>query len=243
MAYVPEIGNSDAVYQKWVYESERTIALRTLLMAQFSGDDPQNFNGVVSLAERRLGIEFDELQKKAIFAAVKERVLLLTGGPGTGKTTTLNGIIRVFESEDISFALCAPTGRAAKRISELTGREAKTLHRLLEYAPRDGEYVFNRNKDNQLQYDAVIADESSIDERFSLVFASARSASAEIETYPCRRRGYKPPPVGAGNVFRDLPRMRLSADGAPGRNTSVQAQQSLIVTNAHANIERARRPC
>lgn len=117
LVYVPEIGNGDAVYQKWVYESERTIALRTLLMSQFSDGDPKNFDAVVSRAERKLGIEFDELQRKAIFTAVKERITLLTGGPGTGKTTTLNGIIRVFESENISFALCAPTGRAAKRIS------------------------------------------------------------------------------------------------------------------------------
>ena len=154
----------------------------------------------------------------------------MTGGPGTGKTTTLNGIIRVFESEDISFALCAPTGRAAKRISELTGREAKTLHRLLEYAPRDGEYVFNRNKDNQLQYDAVIADESSMID-LSLF-------SHLLEALPLKSKlilvgdAAQLPPVGAGNVFRDLlecgylPTVRLD-------RIFRQAQQSLIVTNAH----------
>lgn len=230
LVYVPEIGNGDAVYQKWVYESERTIALRTLLMSQFSDGDPKNFDAVVSRAERKLGIEFDELQRKAIFTAVKERITLLTGGPGTGKTTTLNGIIRVFESENISFALCAPTGRAAKRISELTGREAKTLHRLLEYAPRDGEYVFNKNRDNQLQYEAVIADESSMID-LSLF-------SHLLDALPLKSKlilvgdSAQLPPVGAGNVFRDLlgcgylPTVRLD-------RIFRQAQQSLIVTNAH----------
>ena len=230
LVYVPEIGNGDAVYQKWVYESERTIALRTLLMSQFSDGDPKNFDAVVSRAERKLGIEFDELQRKAIFTAVKERITLLTGGPGTGKTTTLNGIIRVFESENISFALCAPTGRAAKRISELTGREAKTLHRLLEYAPRDGEYVFNKNRDNQLQYEAVIADESSMIDLslFSHLLDALPLKSKLILVGDAAQL----PPVGAGNVFRDLlgcgylPTVRLD-------RIFRQAQQSLIVTNAH----------
>ena len=230
LVYVPEIGNGDAVYQKWAYESERTIALRTLLMSQFSDGDPKNFDAVVSRAERKLGIEFDELQRKAIFTAVKERITLLTGGPGTGKTTTLNGIIRVFESENISFALCAPTGRAAKRISELTGREAKTLHRLLEYAPRDGEYVFNKNRDNQLQYEAVIADESSMIDLslFSHLLDALPLKSKLILVGDAAQL----PPVGAGNVFRDLlgcgylPTVRLD-------RIFRQAQQSLIVTNAH----------
>lgn len=230
LVYVPEIGNGDAVYQKWVYESERTIALRTLLMSQFSDGDPKNFDAVVSRAERKLGIEFDELQRKAIFTAVKERITLLTGGPGTGKTTTLNGIIRVFESENISFALCAPTGRAAKRISELTGREAKTLHRLLEYAPRDGEYVFNKNRDNQLQYEAVIADESSMIDLslFSHLLDALPLKSKLILVGDAAQL----PPVGAGNVFSDLlgcgylPTVRLD-------RIFRQAQQSLIVTNAH----------
>ena len=230
LVYVPEIGNGDAVYQKWVYESERTIALRTLLMSQLSDGDPKNFDAVVSRAERKLGIEFDELQRKAIFTAVKERITLLTGGPGTGKTTTLNGIIRVFESENISFALCAPTGRAAKRISELTGREAKTLHRLLEYAPRDGEYVFNKNRDNQLQYEAVIADESSMIDLslFSHLLDALPLKSKLILVGDAAQL----PPVGAGNVFRDLlgcgylPTVRLD-------RIFRQAQQSLIVTNAH----------
>ena len=230
LVYVPEIGNGDAVYQKWVYESERTIALRTLLMSQFSDGDPKNFDAVVSRAERKLGIEFDELQRKAIFTAVKERITLLTGGPGTGKTTTLNGIIRVFESENISFALCAPTGRAAKRISELTGREAKTLHRLLEYAPRDGEYVFNKNRDNQLQYEAVIADESSMIDLslFSHLLDALPLKSKLILVGDAAQL----PPVGAGNVLRDLlgcgylPTVRLD-------RIFRQAQQSLIVTNAH----------
>ena len=230
LVYGPEIGNGDAVYQKWVYESERTIALRTLLMSQFSDGDPKNFDAVVSRAERKLGIEFDELQRKAIFTAVKERITLLTGGPGTGKTTTLNGIIRVFESENISFALCAPTGRAAKRISELTGREAKTLHRLLEYAPRDGEYVFNKNRDNQLQYEAVIADESSMIDLslFSHLLDALPLKSKLILVGDAAQL----PPVGAGNVFRDLlgcgylPTVRLD-------RIFRQAQQSLIVTNAH----------
>lgn len=88
--------------------------------------------------------------------------MILTGGPGTGKTTTLNGIIQTFEQKNITFALAAPTGRAAKRIAELTNHEAKTIHRLLEYQVQNGEYVFARNHENLLKYDAVIIDEASM---------------------------------------------------------------------------------
>ncbi|MCR5331830.1 MAG: ATP-dependent RecD-like DNA helicase [Lachnospiraceae bacterium] len=126
--------------------------------------------GKIAEIENEMDMEFDELQKKAVREAAKCGVLVLTGGPGTGKTTTINAIIRYFESEGMDILLAAPTGRAAKRIYETTGHQASTIHRLLELKPvgdtddsiNAGKYSFERNDENPLEADAVIIDEMSM---------------------------------------------------------------------------------
>ena len=108
----------------------------------------------------------DELQRKAVLESVRNSILILTGGPGTGKTTTINTIIRYFEGEGLDLYLAAPTGRAAKRMTEATGYEARTIHRMLELSgamPESGKKAsFERNEDNPLEADVIIVDEMSM---------------------------------------------------------------------------------
>ena len=110
--------------------------------------------------EKQMGIHFAANQREAVKTALTAKVMLLTGGPGTGKTTTTIGMLHLFEALEKRVLLAAPTGRAAKRISETTGREAKTIHRLLEFSPQEN--GFKRNQDNPLEADVVIIDEMSM---------------------------------------------------------------------------------
>src|SRR5262249_28204645 len=114
----------------------------------------------VAWAESRMGIEFADAQRDAVGAALTDKVLVLTGGPGTGKTTIVRAILEVFLARHQRVGLCAPTGRAAKRLTESTGQEAKTIHRLLEYDPAVG--GFRRGKENPLDLDLLVVDETSM---------------------------------------------------------------------------------
>ena len=112
--------------------AEQHIAARLCSVKDFINSSVTVDELEIQNVENRLGIKFEALQRQAIFEAFESGILVLTGGPGTGKTTTLNAIIKLFENRDLDIELAAPTGRAAKRMTELTGREAKTIHRLLE---------------------------------------------------------------------------------------------------------------
>ena len=175
------------------------------------------------------------MQRKAIAAAASENLVVLTGGPGTGKTTTLCGMIELLEQLGQKVGLAAPTGRAAKRMSELTGREAKTIHRLLEvdFGEDQGRVRFRRNAKNPLPYDAVIVDEMSmVDiEIFSSLMQALKLSSKLILVGDPDQL----PSVGPGNVLRDL---IDSGMVTVVHLTEVfrQAAQSLIVTNAHAIV-------
>ena len=150
------------------------------------------------------GITYAERQRDAIRMAAERRIMILTGGPGTGKTTVLSGILTLFSKLDRKTLLAAPTGRAAKRLSELTGRDAATVHRLLEaqVSPENGEMFFARNEDEPLECDAVIVDEMSMVDvllMHSLLEALPQEACLVLVGDPDQL-----PSVGAGSLFSDL---------------------------------------
>ena len=190
----------------------------------------------ITQLETRMKMSFAANQREAIGKALTSRAMILTGGPGTGKTTTTIGIIHLFEQLGRRVTLTAPTGRAAKRLSETTGREAKTIHRLLEFSPQEN--GFKRNAENLLETDVVIIDEISMVDLVlmnNLLKAVPSEASlilvGDVDQLPS---------VGAGNVLKDL---IASDEIAVVRLTEIfrQAQESLIVTNAH-RVNRGRHP-
>ena len=170
---------------------------------------PSEMDKTVAQIEREEAISFDEIQREALYAAATRGVFVLTGGPGTGKTTTICGILSYFEKEGLEIALAAPTGRAAKRMAEATGREAKTLHRLLEVSggmeenpqrPQKG--MFDRNEQNPLDADVVIVDEMSMVD-IHLIYALLRAVPLGSRLILVGDMNQLPS-VGPGNVLRDI---------------------------------------
>lgn len=195
-------------------------------------DVPQiEIEGRIRAIEKSTGMELDELQAEAVREAVCNGLMVITGGPGTGKTTTINTIIRYFEMEGMDIFLAAPTGRAAKRMSETTGFEAKTIHRMLELnGGVDGSEGFERNEQNPLETDVVIVDEMSMVD-ISLMH-SLLKAVAEGTRLVLVGDVNQLPSVGPGSVLRDIidsERFHVV------RLTKIfrQAAQSDIVVNAH----------
>jgi exodeoxyribonuclease V alpha subunit len=212
--------------------AETYTAQRLLEFAGLHFPEPRNLDKMVSVASQDSGLSYSEEQTQAIRSAATSALLLVTGGPGTGKTTILNAILCLFEQMGLKCALAAPTGRAAKRLTEVTSREASTIHRLLETSidPATGEMVFLKDEDNPLKADAVIVDEMSMVDILLL--------ESLLRAIPQRKRLIlvgdpdQLPPVGPGFPFSDILRSnQISAV----RLTEIfrQAQQSLIVMNAH----------
>ena len=182
----------------------------------------------INQLEDEMDIQFAAQQKEAIFTALTERAMILTGGPGTGKTTTTIGMIRLFEADDRRIVLAAPTGRAAKRLSETSDREAKTIHRLLEFSPQEN--GFKRNRQNPLDADVVIIDEVSMVD--IVLMNRLMQAVPTHATVILIGDTDQLPSVGAGNVLKGL----IDSGQIPVvRLTEIfrQARQSMIVTNAH----------
>lgn len=204
-------------------------------MRDFSApEDQEIYLDLIKREETEQGIQYAELQRKAILSALSRGLLILTGGPGTGKTTTLNGMISLFEKQGYQVMLAAPTGRAAQRISDLTGYEAKTIHRLLEVEfDMAGATKFRHNESNPLTCDVMIVDEMSMVD--VLLFESLLRALR----FSCKLimvgDSDQLPSVGAGNVLKDL----IDSGQVPVvalNQIFRQAQQSCIVTNAHKII-------
>ena len=228
-----EIAGLSAVYLPEYHAAEQYITERICHMACVPADELPDAERVLSGIERICGLTYAARQKEAIRAAAERKLLILTGGPGTGKTTTLAGILRMFDLLHRKTLLAAPTGRAAKRLSELTGRDASTIHRLLEaqISPETGEMFFRRDEDDPLDCDAVIVDEMSMVDL--LLMHSLLRALPEKATLILVGDPDQLPSVGAGNLFSDLIRSGL-AHTICLTEIFRQAQQSLIVMNAHA---------
>lgn len=190
--------------------------------------------GRLAQIERRLSLALDEMQRQAVIEAVHNGLFILTGGPGTGKTTTINAMIQFFESEGMDILLAAPTGRAAKRMTETTGYEAKTIHRLLELTPgsENGEkhYQFERNETNPLETDVLIIDEMSMVD-INLMHALLRAVTVGTRLILVGDENQLPS-VGPGNVLHDMLASKLFRV-VRLKKIFRQASESDIIVNAH----------
>ena len=157
-------GGVEYIYEKDSYDEEKYIARKLDLLDKVCASvDVRDMHAFIAREEKKSGMQYAPLQKKAISSSLESGVMILTGGPGTGKTTVVRALIEIFDSMGFDVALAAPTGRAANRMSEATSREAKTIHRLLEMDFSDSVYgTFTRNENNLLEEEVIIVDEASM---------------------------------------------------------------------------------
>lgn len=235
-----ENAGMELVYPAYLYYAEKKVAERLLEIRDHAKTVPSlDHQGAVNQWERAAQVNLAEAQRQALISALAHGVLILTGGPGTGKTTTVRGILAVLEAEGFKIVLGAPTGRAAKRLSEATGREAATIHRLLEAGGgREGAPVFSRNEENTVDADVLIVDEVSMMD-INLTNYLLRAVPdgcrvilvGDVDQLPA---------VGPGSVLKDI----IRSQAVPVvRLTEVfrQAGESIIVHNAH-RINRGLKP-
>ena len=223
------VDDRDCVFLAGLHRAERRIAERLCELRRGSPPwPPIDSEKAIAWVERQVGIELASSQRDAVSLALRSKLLVITGGPGVGKTTLLNAILRILRAKEVKAALAAPTGRAAKRLSEATGLEARTLHRLLEADPAHG--GFKRDEDRPLDCDLLVVDEVSMVDvplMHALLKAVPEGAAlilvGDVDQLPS---------VGPGQVLADI----ISSGAIPVvRLTEVfrQAAQSRIITNAH----------
>jgi len=226
------IAGQEAVYLPALYDAETFVAQRMEEMSRAELMRPEGLEKLIDRIQREQHITYAPHQRQAVELAAQRQVMLLTGGPGTGKTTCLRGVLALFDRMGLETALAAPTGRAAKRLGELCNTEASTIHRLLEtgFDPHSGKLVFTHNCNDPLRADAVIVDETS------MVDLPLMAALLDALEGDCRLvlvgDPDQLPSVGPGNLFADLIR---SGVVPTVRLTEIfrQAAQSAIISNAH----------
>ncbi len=223
------------IYLADYYTAESYISGRIAVLKAFSSPEDYDYEALIDIEEKENGISYEKLQRQAITTALSRGIMILTGGPGTGKTTTLNAIISLYEKKGECVLLAAPTGRAAKRMSDLTGREARTIHRLLEVEyNKDGKLKFRHDESNPLDADVIVVDEMSM---------------VDVILFECLLRSLKLncrlimvgdsdqlPSVGAGNLLKSL----IESKCLPVielKEIFRQAEKSCIVTNAHKIVK------
>lgn len=227
------VANVDACYLARSAEAERYVATRLRAMLSDKPDKLRGAKRAIDEIEREQGIEYAPLQRRAVELAAEQELLLLTGGPGTGKTTSVRAILTLFERMGLDVLLAAPTGRAAKRMGEVCERDAQTIHRMLgmSWDERTGQVKFTKNEKEPLKADAVIVDETSmVDLALMRAFLAALRPGCRLVLVGDPDQL---PSVGAGNVFSDLIRSGRAATVALTK-VFRQAQQSAIIRNAHA---------
>lgn len=225
------INDKSYLYLCEYYRAETYIVSRIKQMLRSSKKDFEDLSEEIAGVEFTENIRYEALQKEAISGCVKNKIFILTGGPGTGKTTALNGVIRLMKKRGLGISLCAPTGRAAMRMSELTGETARTIHRLLEVDINSRDKLrFKRNEKNPLKTDVVIVDEMSMVD--VLLFEALLRAMKPSASLIMVGDSNQLPSVGAGNLLGDLTAVKI----IPTLELTEifrQASESLIVTNAH----------
>ena len=228
-----EIAGQDACYLSRLYDCETYVARRLLEMDGEELCPPDDLEGLIEAIQREQGITYAPLQAEAVRTAARRQVMLLTGGPGTGKTTSLRGILSLFDRLGLRTALTAPTGRAAKRLAEACGAEASTIHRLLEtrFDPNSGGLTFAHDQRDPLEADAVILDEASmVDLELMKALLAALPGGCRLVLVG---DPHQLPSVGAGNLLSDL----LRSETLPTlRLTEIfrQAAASAIIRGARA---------
>lgn len=226
------IARVDACYLRRMYLAESETARRLLALRDAPRSQGRGVEKLIREMEEQQGIAYAPQQRQAVELAASTGVLLLTGGPGTGKTTTVRGIVALFQKMGLNIVLAAPTGRAAKRMSELTGMEAQTVHRLLGMTWNEASHqvTFQKTEKEPLEAEAVIVDEMSMVDvsLFSALLRALRPGTRLVLVGDADQL----PSVGAGNVFSDLIRSK-KIETVFLREVFRQAEQSAIIRNAH----------
>ena len=227
------VANVEACYLLRLHEAEDYACRKLTNLLSATADVSSRAGKTVDEIEAAQGITYAPLQRKAVELAAEHGVLILTGGPGTGKTTTVRGIVSLFERMGLAIVLAAPTGRAAQRLGELTGREAQTVHRLLGMSWNEAthEVTFTKGEKEPLEADAVIVDEMSMVDLplFAALLRALRPGTRLVMVGDADQL----PSVGAGNVFSDLIRSG-KVETVFLREVFRQAERSAIIRNAHA---------
>ena len=228
-----QVANVEACYLRRLWEAEVSACARMNSLLAVDADESRQADRTLAEIEAEQGITYAPQQREAVRLAATNGVLILTGGPGTGKTTTVRGIVALFRKMGLDIVLAAPTGRAAKRMSELTGMDAQTVHRMLgmNWNEAAHQVTFLKNEKEPLEADAVIVDEMSMVDLplFSALLRALKPGTRLILVGDADQL----PSVGAGNVFSDLIRSKR-VETVFLREVFRQAEQSAIIRNAHA---------